>query len=163
MHVRFLFRLCRFTFCSCDGSSLFDIIINAQGVVTCLPLNSASMLRRFISSVTLWMRSSSIMVVKWIPNPFKTWPNSLSIPLPPIGRDLSHLIWALQIWRHLRILCGWLARPIAHDQQQFSLTFACHALIIVWNCSIFIQNLLPFKGTSIKTVDFQSAGPTLYD
>jgi len=70
MLVRFLFRLCRFTFCNCAWSSLFSVIMNAQGVAICPPLNGASMLHRFVSSVTSWMRPSSTMAVKWIPNPF---------------------------------------------------------------------------------------------
>ena len=60
----------RFTFCSCAWSSLFGVIMNAQGVATCPPLNGANLLRPFMSSVTSWMSSSPIVAVKRIPNPF---------------------------------------------------------------------------------------------
>ena len=76
---------CRFTFCSCSWSSLFSVIMNAQGVATCPHLNHSSILRQFVSLVTLWIHSSSTVVVKWIPNIFKTWLNSLSILLLPSG------------------------------------------------------------------------------
>lgn len=154
MLIRLLFCLYRFTFYRCAGSSLFDVIINAHGVTTCLPLNSASVLHQFISSVTSWIRSSSTVAIKKIPNPFKTQLNSLSIPILRIRCNLNRLISALQIRCHMHISRGWLALPIAHNQRWFSLTFACHVSIVVWNCSTFVQNPLPFKGALIKTVDF---------
>lgn len=40
------------------------------------------------------------------------------------------------------------------DQQWFSLTSACHVSIGVWNHSTLVQNLLPFKGTSINNTGF---------
>ena len=106
MPVRFLFHLRQFTFCSCAWSSLFNAIIINQGVATCPPINGASLLHWFVSSVTSWMSSSSTVAVKRIPNPFRTWLNSLSIPLLSIGRNLSHPIWALQIRRHTHVSRG---------------------------------------------------------
>jgi len=81
--VRFLFRLCIFTFCSCAWSSLFGVIISAQGVATCPPLNGASLLRRFVSSVTSWMKSSSIVAIQLTSNLYKSWliPSSVLLPL----------------------------------------------------------------------------------
>jgi len=132
--------------------------MNAQGVATCPPLNGANMLCRFVSSVTPWMHSSSTMVVKQIPNPFRMQLNSLSILLLSIGCNLNHLIWALQIWHHKHILHGWLAWLIARDQPWFYLTSACHASMGVWNRSTPVQNLLPFKGTPINTTSFPVRG-----
>ena len=83
--IRFLFCLCQFTFCSCAWSSLFGIIISAQGVATCHPLNSASLRHRLNSSVTLWKKSSSTVAVKWTPNPYKSRLIPSSISLPPSG------------------------------------------------------------------------------
>lgn len=54
--VWFLFHLCRFTFCHCAWSSLFSVIIIAQGVATCPPLTRANLLRQLISSITSWMK-----------------------------------------------------------------------------------------------------------
>ena len=81
MLVRFLFCHCRFTFYGYAWSSLFGVIMNAQGVATCPPLNGTSLLRRFVSLIASWMRSFSTLVVKQIPNPSKTQRIPSSIPL----------------------------------------------------------------------------------
>ena len=66
-----------------NPTTQFNIIISAQRVATCPPLNGASLLHRYVSSVTSWMCSSSIMAVKQIRNPSKMWHIPSSIPLPP--------------------------------------------------------------------------------
>ena len=83
--VWFLFCLCRFTFCNYTWSSLLGVIMSVEGVATCPPLNGASLLRRFTSSVTSWMRYFSTVVVKRIQNPSKMWRIPSSTPLPPSG------------------------------------------------------------------------------
>jgi len=76
---------------------VFGVIMNTERVATCLPLNGVSMLRQFVSLVTVLMCYSSTVVVKHILNPFRMRLNSISILLLSIGRNLSRPILALQI------------------------------------------------------------------
>lgn len=161
MLVRFLFCLYRFTFCSCAWSSLFGIIMNAQGVATCPPLNGARLLRRFISSVTSWMKSFFHHGGQTDSKSLKIAAYSFVDSASSIGRDLSRLIWVPQIQRHMHVLHGWLARLIMCDQWRFSLTSACHASIVEWDCSDSIQNRLPFEGAPINIANFLERGSRL--
>lgn len=106
MFVRFLFRLYRFTFCNCAWSSLFGVSMNVQGVATCPLLNSASLLRRFISSITSWMKSFLHRGGQTDSKSLQITAYSFVDSASSIGRDLSRPIWGLQIRRHTHVPRG---------------------------------------------------------
>ena len=93
MLVWFISHLCRFTFCSCAWSSLFGVSMNAREVprvpVGTAPVCSSIHFLGYVVDVFFLHRGG-----QWIPNPFKSRLNSLSISLLSIGRNLSRLIWA---------------------------------------------------------------------